>query len=176
MIFNIKQAKTRYFLRYWLPVIIWAAVIFALSSQPYHKQDLRPFIEKHIDQDQVHEKLQEVKVSYAGREVSVQTVGVSGFIEFFIRKGAHLTEYFILGFLVLRALYYTRFKRITVIIIGIIMVTFYAASDEYHQVFTANRSPHVEDVLLDSTGGIIGIFVALVFYYWKKNNLPSKVI
>ncbi len=166
---NIKQNKTKCFLRYWLPVLIWATVIFSLSSQPYQKQDLRPLIEKHIDQEQIHEKLQNIAVPYAGKEVSVQTVGVSGFIEFFIRKGAHLTEYFILGFLIFRALHYTWLKQITTTIASILLTSLYAASDEYHQVFTANRSPHVEDVILDSTGGLIGIIAAFVFYAWMKN-------
>ena len=164
------------FVRYWLPVIIWAAVIFGLSSQPYQKQDLRPLIDNHINQEQVQQKLQDVKVSYAGKEVSVYTVGVSGFIEFLIRKGAHLTEYFILGFLVYRALNTKSWKKYWVFITALFLVNLYAASDEFHQVFTYNRTPHIADVILDSAGGLIGITIALLFYFRKVNiQSPFKV-
>lgn len=149
---------------YWLPLILWAAIIFGFSSQPYEKQDLRPFIEKHIDQEKMEQQLDDVKINYAGKEISVNTIGVAGFIEFFIRKGAHITEYLILGFLIYRAFWSTRLSEVKVLVFSILFAIIYAASDEFHQMFTSNRTPHLEDVILDSIGAIIGITLAMIVY------------
>ncbi|MFT9487184.1 MAG: VanZ family protein [Tepidibacillus sp.] len=149
---------------YWIPLLLWAFVIFGFSSQPYEKQDLRPLIGKQIDQEKAKEMLQHVKVEYAGREISVQSLGVPGFIEFFIRKGAHLTEYFILGFLIYRAFWSTGYSKRKLLVFALLLSILYAASDEFHQMFTSNRTPHVEDVVLDSIGAFLGIELASLFY------------
>ena len=40
--------------------------------------------------------------------------------------------------------------------------TLYAASDEFHQMFTGERSPQVRDVCIDSSGAAVGCLLALV--------------
>ncbi len=68
-----------------------------------------------------------------------------------LRKCAHVTEYAILGFLLLRAIG----RELPALLIGIA----YAASDELHQHFVHGRHASPIDVLIDSVGLVIGIFV-----------------
>jgi VanZ family protein len=98
----------------WLPVIVWAAVIFTFSSIPS------------------------------------LTTGL-GTWDLILRKGAHMTEYAILGLLLLRALG----GELPALALGIA----YAVTDEFHQHFVRGRHASPIDVLIDTLGLAIGIFV-----------------
>lgn len=160
------------FLLYWLPVFIWMGMIFYASSQPYEKQDLRPTISSHLDLKIVETLFSSVVIQYAGDEISINELGAAHFIEFFIRKAAHLFVYFGLGFLIYRALsIYLLNNRLTFIASWVLTIL-YAISDEIHQGYTPNRSPHWEDVMIDTVGGLFGIVLAWVIY----NKIRTKKI
>jgi len=70
-----------------------------------------------------------------------------------LRKGAHITEYAVLGLLLLRAL-----GRVApALVIGIA----YAATDEVHQHFVSGRHSSPFDVAFDACGITLGLLVAL---------------
>jgi VanZ family protein len=100
----------------WLPVVAWAAVIFALSSVPHLGTGL-------------------------------------GTWDTVLRKGAHLTEYAILGALLYRALQ----REALALATGIA----YAATDELHQHFVGGRHASPVDVAIDAVGVSIGMLVWL---------------
>ncbi len=100
----------------WLPVVTWAAVIFALSSVP-----------------------------------SLSTG--FGWWDTVLRKGAHLTEYAILGVLLYRAFD----REAPALATGIA----YAASDELHQHFVRGRHASPVDVAIDAAGVALGMLVWL---------------
>lgn len=112
-------------------------------------------------------------------------------VTFFVRKGAHFTEYMILGVL-LFLFYYEwrpkifqvpqkenthimqlRLRRIwfTAWITG----TLYAAGDEFHQMFTGGRSPQVRDVCIDSSGVSVGCLIALVVMVLIVRKFAGKM-
>jgi VanZ family protein len=68
-----------------------------------------------------------------------------------LRKLAHATEYAILGFLLLRATGSERWA----LALGVA----YAVSDEIHQHFVEGRHGAPIDVLIDSVGVAVGVFV-----------------
>ena len=68
-----------------------------------------------------------------------------------LRKGAHMTEYAILGLLLLRALG----RELPAFALGIA----YAITDEIHQHFVRGRHASPVDVLIDTAGVAIGIFL-----------------
>src|SRR3954447_1102928 len=98
----------------WLPVFVWAAVIFAFSSIPSLSTGL-------------------------------------GTWDTVLRKGAHLTEYVILGALLLRALE----RDAAAFLAGVA----YAATDELHQHFVAGRHASPVDVAIDAVGVAFGVLV-----------------
>ena len=77
-----------------------------------------------------------------------------------LRKCAHVTEYAILGFLLLRAIG----REFPALLIGIA----YAASDELHQLFVRGRHGSPMDVLIDTVGLLIGIFVVQRFFLQSR--------
>jgi VanZ family protein len=78
----------------------------------------------------------------------------------FIRKNAHFLLYFVLGMLVMNALIQTGYKNIW---LALLICVLYAVSDEVHQTFVPGRGGMVSDVVLDSVGAFIGIWVYLLF-------------
>jgi len=68
-----------------------------------------------------------------------------------LRKGAHMTEYAVLGLLLLRALG----RELPAFALGIA----YAITDEIHQHFVRGRHASPVDVLIDTAGVAIGIFL-----------------
>lgn len=74
-----------------------------------------------------------------------------------VRKTAHFTEYLVLGILCIYCLSNYTHKRL--IITSILFCILYAFSDEIHQMFISGRSGQIIDVLIDSSGAIIGIYL-----------------
>jgi VanZ family protein len=69
-----------------------------------------------------------------------------------LRKGAHVTEYAILGLLLLRALG----REAPAFALGVA----YAITDEVHQHFVSGRHSSPIDVAIDSAGILLGVLVA----------------
>ncbi len=100
----------------WVPVLVWAAVIFAISSIPHLSTGL-------------------------------------GTWDTILRKGAHITEYAVLGGLLYRALN----REALALAAGIA----YAATDELHQHFIRGRHASPVDVAIDAVGVAVGMLVWL---------------
>lgn len=78
---------------------------------------------------------------------------------FVVRKGAHFSIYLILGLLIM-----SYFKEIYLVsnkglFIAILICFLYACSDEVHQLFVPGRSGEITDVLIDTTGGLVGSYL-----------------
>lgn len=88
-------------------------------------------------------------------------------ITLIIRKGAHMTEYFILTLSVVKYLYSIHITRFQVVkwnkiyLWSGIISFLYACSDEFHQTFIPGRAGLFSDVLVDS----VGIIFALASIY-----------
>ena len=150
------------FIRYWLPVLLIAGGIFYSSSTPYGDQDIRPQINQLNGIYHFVEQFDFVHFSYAGKEISINQLGSAGFVEFFIRKLAHFSVFCLLAFFTTRLVSVYRKKFY---ISGLLLTILYAASDEFHQSFTADRTPLVQDVVIDSCGAFVG---ACLFFILNK--------
>lgn len=87
--------------------------------------------------------------------ISIINIKDIGLLSLIIRKLAHFTEYFILGILVIN--FITRYDK--KIIIAILLCIIYATSDEIHQIFVPGRSCQITDIMIDSLGSIMGIYL-----------------
>ncbi|MED3985241.1 VanZ family protein [Peribacillus simplex] len=157
--------------RYIFPILLvsWAMVIFFFSSQTYEEQSITPFLAK-FNTPYWYDKLNGISFMYGGVEVSAQTAGVNGFLEFFLRKGAHLIIFFVFGLLTYRV--WSRFVKNPVLSFSgaLLCVLFYASADELHQKLTGGRTPLWQDVMLDTFGGLLVIFFSLFWYRWRRRQ------
>ncbi|MFD2656942.1 hypothetical protein [Gracilibacillus thailandensis] len=67
---------------YWLFPLLWMGVIYYASDQPYEEQDIKPFLSQHIDLSFLTSILQPISFKYHHSVVSVEQLGVEGFVEF----------------------------------------------------------------------------------------------
>jgi VanZ family protein len=99
------------------------------------------------------------------------TEEIFGGLNYFVRKGAHMTEYAIL-FLLCQWFKLSLdektspsnapvSKKLLKLLPSFAVAVFYAMSDEWHQSFVPGRSALFSDVLIDSTGAAIA---ALIWY------------
>lgn len=139
--------KLRTFVIYWLPLIIWMSLIFTASgnvgSFQHSSRILGPIL----------------RWLFPSMAVETQDAVIFG-----IRKCAHLTEYAILAFLVWRAWRKPRWQDERPWMwshagVAIWFAMFYATTDEFHQTFVPSREGCVRDVLIDTTGAVVGMIV-----------------
>ncbi|WP_371452184.1 VanZ family protein [Gemella sp. 20925_1_85] len=88
-----------------------------------------------------------------------------------IRKLGHFSEYMTLGFFsfsYLSNLFIENnnikdFKKTG--ILSFLFSIIYASSDEFHQTFVPGRDGNIVDVLIDSSGALVGILVSSIVYF-----------
>jgi len=137
-------------LKYWLPVILWMAVIFLLSTDAGSAANTSRFIDPLIRWLMPH----------------ISDTGMAR-AHFLIRKAGHLTEYAILGILLWRAWVHpapgTRQPwQWKTALVALTLAATYAASDEFHQSFVPSRTASVQDVMIDTCGALLGLLVLRV--------------
>jgi VanZ family protein len=135
-------------LRAWWPALLWSVVIFAASTDTFssgHTASVFAAI------------LHWFALSLS--ETAFDT------IHFFIRKSAHLTEYFIFYLLLYRGI---RGARIgwhwSWAFAAWFIAAAYAALDEIHQSFVASRTASAWDSLLDSAGALVALLVLFLIH------------
>ena len=85
-----------------------------------------------------------------------------------IRKVAHLTIYTIGGFLIINLIHIQKDRK-EIFYSGIVGVL-YAITDEIHQLFIEGRSGRIEDIIIDSIGIFLGIYIFLFIKEIVRRN------
>ena len=100
---------------------------------------------------------------------------IMGWINYFLRRGAHLFIYFCMGLGLTGA--FSLQKRLPAWLPAIILGVVFAATDEYHQLFSGGRSGKPGDVILDSCGLALGCFVSYLIKRCmeKRENENEKL-
>jgi len=143
-------------LRYWAPVVIWAAVISLASTGNFssektagHILPILRWLLPHADPVTLEE------------------------IHHFIRKGGHVFEYFVLALLLLYAIREGRRGWRSSWVWGtLISVACYAGLDEFHQSFVPGRGASVWDALLDTSAGTLAMLIAWLWWRRRKRREP----
>ena len=100
-------------------------------------------------------------------------------LDFIVRKGAHGAEFALLGITVfsLSIILWESFKK-PFFGTSLFYVLAVAVADEYIQSFK-NRSNEVLDIVIDFTGGVLGILVTLIVYFvyrFLKKRIKRPVV
>lgn len=128
--------------------IFWMCMIFGFSNQKGNasssmSQDVSYYIVKTANNV--------VNNSVTEGELWKQAL----YIEYPIRKMAHMSEYAIMSLLWFLTLISYNVQVKKSLLIPIVIVFAYACTDEIHQLFVADRSGKFTDVLFDTSGAIL---------------------
>jgi VanZ family protein len=142
--------------KYWLAIALWMGFIFLMSTTAFSAANTSMIIEP---------ILRFLLPGISGHAVEVAH-GI-------IRKCAHLTEYFILGLLLYRAVRdgSADLHVISRALVALVIVAIFALTDEFHQTFVATRTASLVDVSIDTMGGFIAqCFCILRYYFWRPKT------
>lgn len=95
-------------------------------------------------------------------------------IHYYVRKAAHMTEYFLLAVAISFPLYVYRVRGFWLMLLAGIVCVGFAGFDEYHQSFVAGRGPSIKDVGIDSIGAFVGILLVQAFCWSTLHNPSSR--
>ena len=123
-------------IRQWLPVIVWAVLIFCLSTSAFSASNTAKIIDPIL------------RWIFPGISAAAIDVG-----HMLVRKSAHFSEYGVLFWLLIRG------PMVERPYLALMLCVVYALSDEGHQVFVPGRSASLYDVALDSSGALFSHFL-----------------
>ena len=138
-----------------LPAIMMMCIIFMLSSQEgttssrlSYKVGVQIFTvtNKVLDKGWSDAHIDQLSTKY----------------QYYVRKTAHYTEYFLLGVSVAFPLYVYGVRGMKLIIFAGLFCFGYASLDEFHQSFVHGRGPSPKDVMIDSCGALTGIILTRI--------------
>jgi len=138
----------------WWPAIVWACLIFSLSTDSFSAEHtsriivpLLHWIFPHLDPEQIE--------TY----------------HHYIRKTAHFSEYFVFYLLLFRGVRAGRTGwRWTWGLAALAIAAGYSALDEIHQAFVISRTASPWDSLLDSIGSFVASLVVFLWYFLGRNR------
>jgi len=126
----------------WILVILWCIVIFGLTALPSFTATNTGIV---IEQA-THAPTNQLNP-----------------LNMITRKAAHITLFGVLALLLFNATKYNTF-------LSFVLATIYGASDEWHQMFVPNRTPLLSDVAIDSTGVLLTLVAASLWFHFKNKQ------
>lgn len=93
-----------------------------------------------------------------------------------LRKVMHASVYFVLAFflIIVINMLFKNNRYVISLIITILLCFIFAMTDEYHQTFVDGRTGQFKDVLIDTTGAIVGTLYYGTYYLVYKIGKNSK--
>lgn len=149
----------------WLPVVLMAVVIFGFSSQNGEASGGLSY------------RVAEAAVDFADVFVDIDSESRENIInalQFPVRKAAHMTEYAVLTVLIYIALAVDGIKHKWRLCFSLTAAFIFACSDELHQLFVPGRCGAFTDVLIDTAGAAIAVFLTAVVVSFGKSRARKK--
>ncbi len=151
------QTRPYSWLHAWWPAIVWAGIIFIMSTDRFSSEHTAYFFEP---------ILRWLIPSLTAHQFEV--------IHYCIRKSAHFAEYFLFCMLIYRGARGGRAGwRWTWGLVAFSITAGYSALDEIHQAFVASRHASPYDSMIDSTGALLAITVLWFWFRFRRSTASA---
>ncbi len=95
-----------------------------------------------------------------------------GLYDLLVKKGGHMLGYAILAWLFFRSWQGSGLSRSMAYILAFLSSVLYAISDEIHQAFVPGRHARITDVLIDTVGILLALWMV---HLYQKDGLQSRM-
>jgi VanZ family protein len=145
-------------LRAWWPAIVWACVIFSMSTDTFSSEHTASVLEP---------MLRWLIPSITDERFDL--------IHQVIRKSAHFSEYLVFCLFLYRGVRAGRKGwRWTWGVAALSLAAGYSILDEIHQAFVASRTASAYDSLLDSAGAFAAFAFLWLWFRWRRTAAPAN--
>jgi len=142
--------------REWLLVVVWASLIFTFSTDAFSSEHTQSVI------------VSVLHTLFPGAAESTLLA-----LHDFLRKCAHVCEYFVFGVLLFRAFrtpgYGWQWRWA---VLAILAAALYASSDEIHQIVVPSRGASIWDALLDTGGASVAQLATWILN--RRDRVPQS--
>lgn len=145
----------------------WMAVIYWFSALPASESSRQSGSLAHWLAEVIRPQASEAQLTQ-----------LAAWLDYPIRKTAHMTEYAVLGLLLFFFVRGWLRENRKNYIGAFALAVCYAVTDEVHQLFVPGRSGQASDVCVDAGGVLLGLFVIYLFQKIKalrKQKASSKI-
>lgn len=148
----------------WIPTVLIMIVIFNFSA--------RSAVESDASSLQIANVFMNFYESIYGGELSDNHIeDILLQVNHVIRKMAHAIEYVVLSVCIAIHLLACRVSRKKMFSFSVFLSGIYAITDEFHQLFVPGRCGRISDILIDTTGALMGaVFFLLLLHFIQKRN------
>lgn len=156
--------------------ILWAVGIYKLSSMNTQNSNGKSTDIIAIFIEDTLEVTNEYGITNS-HPTNSKLAHVSQLINAPLRKVMHASVYLVLAFLAIvffNVLMNNKHYWIALILTLIISIGF-AVSDEIHQTYVSGRTGQFLDVVIDSIGALVGIFIYTTYYIVYKNGYKKGI-
>ncbi|UVI27900.1 VanZ family protein [Paenibacillus spongiae] len=142
-------------------LIAWTALVFGFSSQSYSSQSIQPWLKSFIAKDRLTHVVPAVTLTYSKAVIDAKEEPFR-FVEFLFRKSAHIFVYAVLGGLAFLT-FLPRLRRTSrACFISFLYIAIVSGLDEWNQSRVSMRTSTLQDVIVNCTGGLIGMAAASI--------------
>jgi VanZ family protein len=144
-------------LRWWWPALVWAAIIATFSTDTFSADHTSRIIIPFLHW---------LFPTMPGRTL--------GMLHHYIRKAAHVGEFFLLSLFLVRGIRGERRGwQFSWAVTAVAIAAGWAALDELHQGFVPSRGPSMRDVLIDISGAVLAQLFYVIILRIRWGRLPA---
>lgn len=132
-------------------------------------------------QGEISQKSSKQFINVVSRFMKVPSEGVDqpgikfSDVNFYVRKNAHFFQYLVLSILMCSTVSHFKLCKSSKIFLLPFLLLFFPVIDEFIQKFIPGRTSNIFDVIIDFSGGILGMLIFKIHYKVHKKKVQVQL-
>lgn len=151
-----------------LPAIAVMYMIYSFSAQDSTQSS-------QLSSGITHQIVQTIDQVFDMQLTSAQKKRVVNKAEHYVRKAAHFSEYCLLAITVALPLYVYGLRGFLLVLTVGFFCSGYACFDEFHQLFVSGRNGSKKDIIIDTCGAVLGIYITRIVCFVGRKTIFARL-
>lgn len=96
-------------------------------------------------------------------------------INFYVRKNGHFFQYLIFSVLLCAAVRQFKLYKSSELFLLLFLLLLFPVIDEFIQKYIPGRTSNIFDIIIDFSGGILGMLISNISYKMHKRKVPMEL-